>query len=46
MRRTPRAEARKPLIELARRFHCLPVALVLDIPEQVCHELEPGPAGS
>jgi protein phosphatase len=31
-------EARKPLIELARRFHCLPVALVLDIPEQVCHE--------
>lgn len=32
------AEARKPLIDLARRFHCLPVALVLDIPEQVCHE--------
>jgi protein phosphatase len=31
-------EARKPLIELARRFHCLPVALVLDIPEGICHE--------
>src|SRR5262245_33923384 len=31
-------EARKPLIELARRFHCLPVALVLDIPESVCLE--------
>jgi polynucleotide kinase-phosphatase len=31
-------EARKPLIELARKYHCLPVALVLDIPEQVCHE--------
>ena len=31
-------EARKPLIELARKYHCLPVALVLDIPEQICHE--------
>jgi protein phosphatase len=31
-------EARKPLVELARRFHCLPVALVLDIPEGICHE--------
>lgn len=31
-------EARKPLIELARRFHCLPVALVLDMPERICHE--------
>ncbi len=31
-------EARKPLIELARRFHCLPVALVLDMPQEVCHE--------
>lgn len=31
-------EARKPLVELARRYHCLPVALVLDIPEAVCHE--------
>lgn len=31
-------EARRPLIELARRFHCLPVALVLDMPERTCHE--------
>jgi protein phosphatase len=31
-------EARKPLIELARRYHCLPVALVLDVPEGTCHE--------
>jgi protein phosphatase len=31
-------EARRPLIELARRFHCLPVALVLDIPERICHD--------
>src|SRR5580698_5566147 len=26
------AEARQPLVELARRFHCLPVAIVLDPP--------------
>jgi protein phosphatase len=31
-------EARKPLVELARRFHVLPVAIVLDIPEKLCHE--------
>jgi protein phosphatase len=31
-------EARKPLVELARQYHCLPVALVLDLPEQVCQE--------
>jgi protein phosphatase len=31
-------EARKPLIELARKFHCLPVAIVLDLPEKLCHE--------
>jgi polynucleotide kinase-phosphatase len=30
-------EARRPLVELARKFHCLPVALVLDMPEGVCH---------
>jgi protein phosphatase len=29
-------EARKPLIELARAYHCLPVAIVLDLPEGVC----------
>lgn len=31
-------ESRKPLIELARKYHCLPVAIVLNIPEKVCHE--------
>lgn len=31
-------EARKPLVELAREFHCLPVAIVLDVPERVAHE--------
>jgi protein phosphatase len=29
-------EARKPLIELARRYHVLPVAIVLDLPVNVC----------
>jgi protein phosphatase len=32
------SEARKPVIELARRFHCLPVAIVFDLPEKLCHE--------
>ena len=31
-------EARKPLVALARQYHCLPVALVLDMPEKICHE--------
>ena len=31
-------EARKSLIALAREYHCLPVALVLDIPERICRE--------
>jgi protein phosphatase len=31
-------EARAPLIKLARQYHCLPVALVLNLPEKVCHE--------
>ena len=31
-------EARKPLVKLAREFHCLPVAIVFDLPERVCHE--------
>ena len=29
-------EARKPLVELARRYHVLPVAIVLDVPEKIC----------
>jgi protein phosphatase len=31
-------EARKPLVALAREYHVLPVALVLDLPERVCYE--------
>jgi protein phosphatase len=31
-------EARKPLVTLAREYHVLPVAIVLDLPERVCHE--------
>src|ERR1700720_3574045 len=31
-------ESRSPLVELARQYHCLPVAVVLDMPERVCHE--------
>jgi protein phosphatase len=31
-------EARKLLIALAREYHALPVAIVLDMPESVCRE--------
>jgi protein phosphatase len=31
-------DARKPLLSLARQYHCIPVAIVLNLPEQVCHE--------
>jgi protein phosphatase len=31
-------EARAPLVALARQQHCLPVAIVLNLPESVCHE--------
>ena len=31
-------EARKPLVALARDFHVLPVAIVLNLPERLCHE--------
>jgi predicted kinase len=31
-----RPEDRKHLIELARRYHALPVTIVIDIPEEVC----------
>ena len=31
-------EARRPLVQLARKFHCLPVAIVLNPPEDVCRE--------
>jgi protein phosphatase len=32
------SEARAPLVALARKYHCLPVAIVLNLPEDVCHE--------
>ena len=32
------AEARKPIIELGRQFHCIPVAIVFDLPDKLCHE--------
>jgi protein phosphatase len=31
-------ESRAPLVALARRYHFLPVAIVLDLPERLCHE--------
>jgi protein phosphatase len=31
-------EARKSLVELAREYHLLPVAIVFDLPEKICHE--------
>jgi protein phosphatase len=33
-----RAVDRKPLVQLAREYHCLPVAIVVDTPEHLCHE--------
>src|SRR5512146_563064 len=31
-------ESRKPLVSLARQYHCLPVAIVLNLPERICAE--------
>jgi protein phosphatase len=31
-------EDRKPLVELARQYHCLPVAIVLNVAERVCQD--------
>src|SRR6266852_3420571 len=31
-------EARQPLVALAREYHCLPVAIVLNLPEKLCQE--------
>ncbi len=31
-------EARRPLIQLARDYHCLPVAIVFNLPERLCQE--------
>ena len=35
-------EARKPLIAIAREYHLLPVAIVLNLPEKLCHERNQG----
>ncbi|MEM9834565.1 MAG: polynucleotide kinase-phosphatase [Bacteroidota bacterium] len=31
-------ESRKSLVQLARQYHCLPVAIVLDVPEGLCQK--------
>ena len=31
-------ESRKPFVEIAREFHCLPVAIVLDVPEGIARD--------
>jgi protein phosphatase len=31
-------EARKPLVEIAREYHLLPVAIVLKVPERICQD--------
>jgi protein phosphatase len=31
-------EARQPLVQLARQYHCLPAAIVFDLPERLCVE--------
>lgn len=36
--------ARKPLVELARKFHVVPVAIVLNLSERICHERNQGRA--
>src|SRR5688500_18758032 len=35
-------EARAPLVHLARQYHCLPVAIVFDLPENICYERNRG----
>src|SRR3954467_6683743 len=32
------SEARKPLVTLAREFHVIPVAIVFNLSEKICHE--------
>ncbi|WP_437871963.1 polynucleotide kinase-phosphatase [Sorangium sp. So ce363] len=36
------ADARRPLVALAREHHVLPVAIVLDMPEKLCHARNAG----
>ena len=35
-------EARRPLVALAREYHCLPVAIIFDLPESVCRQRNKG----
>jgi protein phosphatase len=35
-------DARKPIVALAREYHCLPVGIVLNLPERLCHERNQG----
>jgi protein phosphatase len=35
-------EARRPLVALARQYHCLPIAIVFDLPEKLCQERNKG----
>jgi polynucleotide kinase-phosphatase len=37
-------EARKPLVAIAREHHALPVAIVLDVPENICRQRNEGRA--
>ena len=37
-------ESRQGFVELAREFHCLPVAIVLNLPERLCHDRNQGRA--
>lgn len=37
-----RPEDRKSLVQLARDYHCLPVAIVFDLPERICRERNAG----
>src|SRR5260370_14137755 len=34
--------ARAPLVQIARKYHCLPTAIVLDLPDSLCHERNRG----
>src|SRR5262245_12903383 len=35
-------EARKPIVAMAREYHCLPVAIVLNLPDRLCHDRNQG----
>jgi protein phosphatase len=31
-------DSRKPLVALAREYHCIPVAIILNLPERICQD--------